>query len=288
MAFGALAVTSLLVTIGCGVWGVIEFYQSTIVVSRNFYGVLRVQESGVAEGDRKRQLVHGNIMHGKQYLDRDLRTLPTSYYTATSGIGRVIEAMHPRRDPIKVGIIGLGAGTIAAYGSKGDVYRFYDINPGVIAIANRDFSYLKDSDATIELPLGDARLKLEREAPQGFDVLAIDAFSSDAIPVHLITKEAVQVYLKHMKPDGVIAYHVTNRYPRPGAGRRGHRARVGPDRAVDLRQRRRPAVQRVELGAARPDPARLSDPRLVERPRRSCRAAIGACGRTISTICSRY
>ena len=98
------------------------------------------------------------------------------------------------------------------YGAKGDVYRFYDINPGVVTIAQRDFTFLKDSDATIELALGDARLALEREPPQRFDVLAIDAFSSDAIPVHLITREAVEVYLRHLRPDGVIAYHVTNRY----------------------------------------------------------------------------
>ncbi|MFO1316097.1 MAG: fused MFS/spermidine synthase [Burkholderiales bacterium] len=211
MVYGVLALTSLFVTIGCGVWAVGEFYESAIVVSRNFYGVLRVQETGTGI-DRRRQLVHGNIMHGKQFLDADLKTQPSSYYTRSSGIGRVIESLHPRRDPIKVGIIGLGAGTIASYGSKGDVYRFYDINPGVVAIARRDFSYLGDSDAKIELPLGDARLSLEREAPQGFDVLAIDAFSSDAIPVHLITREAVEVYLRHMKPDGVIAFHVTNRY----------------------------------------------------------------------------
>jgi len=211
MVYGVLALTSLFVTIGCGVWAVVEFYESAIVVSRNFYGVLRVQEAGTGL-DQRRQLVHGNIMHGKQFLDGDLRTQPSSYYTRDSGIGRVIESLHPRRDPIKVGIIGLGAGTIAAYGSKGDVYRFYDINPGVVEIAQRDFYYLQDSDATIELPLGDARLKLEREAPQGFDVLAVDAFSSDAIPVHLITREAVLVYLRHMKPDGVIAFHVTNRY----------------------------------------------------------------------------
>ena len=157
-------------------------------------------------------LIHGTIMHGKQYLHPTVKGQATSYYTASSGIGRVLEAMHPRRDPIRVGVIGLGAGTIATYGSKGDVYRFYDINPGVVAIAQRNFSFLKDSDATIELALGDARLSLEREAPQQFDVLAIDAFSSDAIPVHLITKEAVAVYLRHMKPDGVIAFHVTNRY----------------------------------------------------------------------------
>ena len=210
LVYGALSIAALLATVGCGAWGIMDFYENTIVVSRNFYGVLRVKEIGTT--DPVRQLVHGTILHGKQYLQKDLKGQATSYYTANSGIGRLIEAMHPRKDPIKVGIIGLGAGTIATYGSKGDVYRFYDINPGVIAIAQRDFTFLKDSDATIELPLGDARLKLEREAPQNFDVLAIDAFSSDAIPVHLLTKEAVQVYLKHMKPDGVIAFHVTNRY----------------------------------------------------------------------------
>ena len=209
--YGVLALVSVFVTIGTGIWAVHEFYQSAIVVNRNFYGVLRVQETG-ENTEHRRHLIHGNIMHGKQYLAPDLKAEPTSYYTRSSGIGRLIESLHPRKDPIKVGIIGLGTGTIAAYGSKGDIYRFYDINPGVIEIAQREFSFLKDSDATIELPLGDARLKLEREAPQGFDVLAIDAFSSDAIPVHLITREAVEVYLKHMKPEGVIAFHVTNRY----------------------------------------------------------------------------
>jgi SAM-dependent methyltransferase len=174
--------------------------------------VLRVQDSGSLEVDRRRTLIHGTIMHGKQYLHPTLQSEPTSYYTRNSGIGRVIEAMHPRQGSIRVGVIGLGTGTLATYGAKGDVYRFYDINPDVVDIAQRDFTYLKDSDATIELSLGDARLSLEREAPQQFDVLAIDAFSSDAIPVHLITREAVEVYLRHMNPDGVIAFHVTNRY----------------------------------------------------------------------------
>jgi SAM-dependent methyltransferase len=210
--FPLLAAASLLFTIGCGVWSMVEFYKETVSTSRNFYGVLRVQDSGGAEVDRRRTLIHGTIMHGKQFLHPNLRTEPTSYYTRNSGIGRLIEAMHPRQAPIRVGVIGLGTGTIAAYGSKGDVYRFYDINPGVVAIARRDFTYLKDSDATIEVSLGDARLSLEREPPQRFDVLAIDAFSSDAIPVHLITREAVEVYLRHMQPDGVIAFHVTNRY----------------------------------------------------------------------------
>jgi SAM-dependent methyltransferase len=210
--YPVLATAAIATTFGCAIWSVMNFYEMTIVAKRNFYGVLRVQETGDEVNGKRRQLIHGNIMHGKQYLRDDLKREATSYDAANSGIGRVIELMHPRKDPIKVGVIGLGAGTIAVYGAKGDVYRFYDINPGVIEVAKRDFSYLKDSDATIELPLGDARLTLEREPPQNFDVLAIDAFSSDAIPVHLITREAVEVYLRHMKPDGVIAFHVTNRY----------------------------------------------------------------------------
>jgi len=210
--FGVLALCALIVTIGCVIWGVGEFYRGTVVASRNFYGVLRVQDAGASESDRRRQLIHGTILHGKQYLAPEFRRQATSYYTAESGIGRLIESLHPRHEPLKVGIVGLGAGTIATFGAKGDIYRFYDINPGVIDIAQQNFTYLKDSDATIELSLGDARLKLEHEPSQQFDVLAIDAFSSDAIPVHLLTKEAAQIYLKHMKPDGVIAFHVSNRF----------------------------------------------------------------------------
>jgi len=111
-----------------------------------------------------------------------------------------------------VGVIGLGTGTISAWGSRGDVYRFYDINPAVVGIAKRDFTFLSKSEASIEIALGDARLSLEREKPQNFDVLAIDAFSSDAIPVHLITSEALAVYRRQVKPGGIIAFHVTNRY----------------------------------------------------------------------------
>jgi hypothetical protein len=211
IVFPLLAGAGLLVAIGCTVWSVHEFYDQTIVSARNFYGVLRVQEYGSGDS-RKRSLVHGTILHGSQSLNPELRREPTSYYTQTSGIGRLLEALHPRKDPLRVGVIGLGAGTLAVYGAKGDVYRFYDINPDVITIAKRDFTYLGDSAATIETPLGDARLNLEREPPQRFDVLAIDAFSSDAIPVHLITSEAVAVYKRHLAPGGVIAFHVTNRF----------------------------------------------------------------------------
>jgi SAM-dependent methyltransferase len=212
LVFGVLAFAALVATAGCAVWSIDEFYDRTLVASRNFYGVLRVQLYGQNESTYRRSLVHGTILHGTQYLAPELRDTPTSYYTPTSGIGRLLESTNPSVTPIKVGVIGLGAGTLAAYGAKGDVYRFYDINPGVLAIARRDFSFLQDSDATIEVVLGDARLSLEREPSQNFDVLAIDAFSSDAIPVHLITSQALAIYRRHMKPGGVIAFHVTNRF----------------------------------------------------------------------------
>ncbi len=211
LASAALAIVAIVTTAGCAIWGIAGFYDATIATARNFYGVLRVQESG-AGASRHRSLIHGTILHGTQYLAPELRRRPTTYYTETSGVGRVLESLNPRIQPLKVGVIGLGTGTIAAWGAKGDTYRFYDINPAVIRIARTEFTYLADSDANIQTVLGDARLSLEREAPQHFDLLAIDAFSSDAIPVHLITSEALGLYIRHMKPDGVIAFHVTNRY----------------------------------------------------------------------------
>jgi len=210
--FVALAIVAVLFTVGAGIWQVHDFYDGTLLATRNFYGVLRVQLYGDADTNRHRSLMHGTILHGSQYLQPDLARRPTTYYTQTSGVGRALESMHPTTRPLKIGVIGLGTGTLATYGSKGDIYRFYDINPAVIVIANRDFTYLRDSEATIQTPLGDARLNLEREAPQGFDLLAIDAFSSDSIPVHLLTNEALAVYLKHMKPGGIIAFHLTNRF----------------------------------------------------------------------------
>ena len=212
IVFGALAAAAVLATAACAVWAIVQFYDDTIVATRNFYGVLRVQEYGRDNANHRRSLIHGTILHGTQYMEPEFRRRATTYYTTTSGIGRVLEVLHPSLTPLKVGVIGLGTGTLAVYGAKGDVYRFYDINPAVMRIAQRDFTYLQDSDATIELVLGDARLSLEREPAQLFDVLVIDAFSSDAIPVHLITSEALAVYRRHMKPGGIIAFHVTNRF----------------------------------------------------------------------------
>jgi SAM-dependent methyltransferase len=210
--FGVLGLAALFTTIGGAIWGVTAFYENAISASRNFYGVLRVQEVGTATASHRRSLLNGTILHGNQYMDRSLATQPTTYYTNTSGIGRLLDVLHPRLEPLRVGVIGLGTGSLAVYGTPGDTYKFYEINPDVVAVAKRDFTYLHDSGATIETALGDARLVLEREPPQNFDVLVIDAFSSDSIPVHLITYEALRIYRKHVKPDGVIAFHVTNRF----------------------------------------------------------------------------
>lgn len=187
--------------------------QDTRVMARNFYGTLRVKDTGPETSeDAVRRLMHGVIMHGEQYLAPGKRNEPTTYYGPDAGIGRAIKVSQSA--PLRIGVIGLGAGTLATYGRPGDVYRFYEINPQVIDIAQREFSFLSDSGAKIETVLGDARLTMEREPPQQYDVLVIDAFSSDSIPVHLITREAMAVYLRHLKPDGVIAFHVTNRFLR--------------------------------------------------------------------------
>jgi SAM-dependent methyltransferase len=143
-----------------------------------------------------------------QYLAADRRRLPTTYYGRKSGVGLAIE--NTRHSTQRVGVIGLGAGTIAAYGRPGDYYRFYDINPQVIEIARRQFSYLLDCPAKVDIVLGDARLSLEREPNQNFDVLAVDAFSSDSIPVHLLTVEAFRLFFRHIRPDGILAVHVSN------------------------------------------------------------------------------
>ena len=188
-----------------------QLKQDTRVMVRDFYGTLRTKDTGPdTSEDAVRRLIHGVILHGEQYLKPERRSEPTTYYGPESGVVLAIKNINPENQ--RVGVIGLGAGTLAVWGKAGDTYHFYDINPQVIEIAQSEFTYLKDSKARIEISLGDARLSLEREAPQNFDVLAVDAFSSDSIPVHLITSEAMAVYLKHVKPGGAIVFHVTNRF----------------------------------------------------------------------------
>ena len=180
--------------------------------SRSFYGILRVTENEdfTNEGVYY-SLRHGSILHGCQYVSEPLRFQPTTYYGETSGVGL---ALLNRRcgEPMNVGVVGLGVGTLAAYGQPGDTYRFYEINPEVRRLATTWFTYLADSAAECEVVMGDARLSLEREAPQGYDVLALDAFTGDAIPLHLLTAEAFEIYRRHLKPDGVLAVHISNRF----------------------------------------------------------------------------
>ncbi len=208
-----MSLAVLMVVTGAAIYDGLRFQQDVHLSSRNFYGVLRVKEYGTpGEPGHVRRLLHGVILHGEQFMHPEHRGMLTTYYQHSSGIGAALLVRRERPGAMRVGVIGLGVGTLAAYGRPGDTYRFYDINPRVVQVAAREFTYLEDSDAAIEVALGDARLSLEREPPQGFDILAVDAFSSDAIPVHLITREALALYLRHVKPDGIVAFHVSNRF----------------------------------------------------------------------------
>ena len=188
-----------------------------VVTKRSFYGILRLQQEG--EGpDEKIKLVHGRVLHGEQFLAPDRRKWPTAYYGPDSAIGLAMKR-HPRRlreadRSLRVGVIGLGAGTIATYGLDGDYFRFYEINPDVIEIAEEHFTYVKDSAAAVDVIIGDGRVRMEAELagnqPQGFDILAVDAFSSDAIPIHLLTAESMETYWRHLRPDGLLLFHISN------------------------------------------------------------------------------
>jgi len=193
--------------------------EDSVETRRNFFGVLRILELNKSDpGEHRYTLMHGRIEHGFQYFDADKRRWPTSYYGNDSGVGLAIR-FHPRRmdhKDFRIGVIGLGTGTLAAQGQLGDYIRFYEINPEVLRLSDEYFTYRKDSLARIEVVLGDARVSMERErqlgASQKFDVLAVDAFSSDAIPVHLLTRECFQTYRYHLKQDGILAVHISNRY----------------------------------------------------------------------------
>lgn len=192
----------------------------TLLATRNFYGVLRVWEINTDLPElRAYQLTHGKTVHGFQFEANDLRDLPTTYYAENSGVGLSISNHPTHPGKLRIGALGLGIGVIAHYGQPGDVFRFYEINPDVIRIAEGEggyFSFLTDSQADIHVIPGDARVSLERElvsdGPQNFDLLVLDAFSGDTMPLHLLTKEAFEIYLKHLKQDGIMAINVSNRY----------------------------------------------------------------------------
>ncbi len=182
------------------------------VVARNFYGGLRTADYGSPdEVDWTRKLTHGLINHGEQYLNPLRHRESTSYFGPNTGVARAIVSTHRDR-PQRIGITGLGAGVMLTYARPGDYYRIYEINPLVIDVAKKEFTFIQDCPAKLDIVLGDARLSLESEPPQNFDVLHMDAFSSDSVPVHLLTLEAFQLYFRHLKPDGILVIHISNRY----------------------------------------------------------------------------
>ncbi len=182
-----------------------------MAIARNFYGVITVDERQSEDPQRRgRVMVHGRIVHGFQYSLPEKRHLATKYFAPESGIGTTL-TRFPSTGPLRVGVVGLGVGTIATYGKPGDYYRFYEINPIVIDMAKEYFTYLDDSQADVDVVLGDGRLSLESEPNQNFDVLILDAFSGDGVPTHLLTQEALDIYLRHLKPNGVLAANISNR-----------------------------------------------------------------------------
>lgn len=210
------------VALGIAVVGTGAYYwklehDNSLEVTRNFYGVMKIKSYDEPGSDNHLvRMVHGAILHGEQYTHEKWRKEPTTYYTPTSGFGRAVNdqrTLAPRSaNSIRIGMIGLGVGTVASYCRDIDTCRIYEINAEVERLARKHFTYLSDSPAKPQVIIGDARLSLEREASNQFNVLAVDAFSGDSIPMHLITDEAVRVFMKQLSSNGVLAYHVSNRF----------------------------------------------------------------------------
>src|SRR5512137_1683375 len=193
------------------VQGAREYARDTRVMWRDFYGVVRTRDRD--EPVPYRSMLHGGIVHGGQLLGAEFRNTPSDYFGPGSGYGRLFAALNEHRPgPRNVGIIGLGAGVVASYGRAGDTFVFYEISPRVVDVASAEFTFLKDTPARTGVVLGDGRLSLEREAPRRYDVLGIDAFAGDSIPMHLVTREAMALYVRHLADDGVIVFQATNRY----------------------------------------------------------------------------
>jgi hypothetical protein len=180
------------------------------ITMRNFYGHQRVVEYNKGTDDEYRTLIHGTITHGIQFRSPEKRRFPTAYFSASSGIGIAIQSLP--EPPRHIGILGLGAGAIASYARAGDAFTYYEINPQVEELARKEFSFISDCRGSVEIKIGDGRLSLEQEPQRQFDLLALDAFSGDSVPVHLLTIQAMKLYFSHLKPDGILAFNVSNLY----------------------------------------------------------------------------
>ncbi|HYK34581.1 fused MFS/spermidine synthase [Alloacidobacterium sp.] len=195
-----------------GVMQARAWQQDALVQLRSFYGTLRVTETHWPPlAETTRTLYHGTIQHGVQLFGNGLRMQPTSYYGPDSGVGLALRYCCEGRAK-RVAVVGLGAGTIAAYGKQGDIFRFFEIDPLVERIARELFTYLRESPAHTDVVLGDARFSISREHGDPFDVIVLDAFSGDAVPVHLLTQQAVALYRKHLAPGGILAFHISSQY----------------------------------------------------------------------------
>jgi hypothetical protein len=209
--------TASVLLLGLAIFLHLGFRRQTIASVRNFYGSLRVKEADFHPLHvPMRTLMHGTIQHGTQIFAENSGHIPTTYYARDSGIGLALRYCCDGTDgvprPRHIGVIGLGTGTVAAYGHPGDLIRFYEINPQVEPISRGLFTYLRDTPAKVTVVPGDARTSLAHEPSQQFDVLVIDAFAGDAIPLHLLTKEAMRLYLTHLKPAGILVVHISNQY----------------------------------------------------------------------------
>ena len=193
-------------------WNIVSEVTEARILKRNFYSSIRIIDTGTGV-DLIRRMEHGGIEHGSQFVDPSKSRIPLAYYGKTSGVALAIESLREaRQHPLNIGVIGLGAGTLAAFGEKGGRVRMYEINPQVVDLAYSQFTYLTECQAQVDVRIGDARLVLERESPQNFDVLVVDAFSGDAIPIHLLTKEALDIYRRHLSPGGLLLFNISNRF----------------------------------------------------------------------------
>ncbi|MFT5419575.1 MAG: hypothetical protein ACI9D5_000316 [Candidatus Endobugula sp.] len=222
IGFSAAATTAIVIS-GYYLWDHKVYQEDASILNiRDFYGVLHVYDESIGKEDHYRSLYHGRTLHGEQWLHDSLKNKPSSYYGYNSGIGLAMTRHTSRLSsttyttPLKAAMIGLGAGTMAAYGEPGDTFSFYEIDPNMEYLAKNYFSYLEDSKANNTVILGDGRLSLAKElqdsGSQQLDILALDAFSGDAIPMHLLTSEASDMYWKHLKENGILAIHLTNRH----------------------------------------------------------------------------